>query len=88
VPDDPVPNTPPFIAIEILSPEDRMSRVRQKIDEHLDFGVLYVWVIDAKRRRADIYTASGFYEAKDGMLRTEDPAVEVPLANLFQALDD
>jgi hypothetical protein len=28
------------------------------------------------------------YEAKDGMLRTEDPAIEVPLADLFQALDD
>jgi Uma2 family endonuclease len=80
--------TPPFIAIEILSPEDRMSRVRKKIDEFLAFGVPYVWVIDPEARRADVYTASGFYEAKDGVLRTEDPAIEVPLAELFQALDD
>ena len=39
-------------------------------------------------RRADVYTAAGFYAAKDGVLRTEDPAMEVPLAGLFQALDD
>ena len=65
-----------------------MSRVRTKIDEYLAFGVPYVWLIDPQRRRADVYTASGFYEAKDGVLRTEDPAIEVPLAELFQALDD
>ena len=87
-PRDRVPSTPPFIAIEILSPEDRMSRVRKKIDEYLAFGVSYVWLIDPERRRADVYTASGFYEAKDGVLRTEDPAIEVPLADLFQALDE
>ena len=87
-PRDRVPSTPPFIAIEILSPDDRMSRVRKKIDEYLAFGVSYVWLIDPERRRADVYAASGFYEAKDGVLRTEDPAIEVPLAGLFQALDD
>jgi Uma2 family endonuclease len=87
-PRDRIFSTPPFIVIEILSREDRMSRVRKKIDEYLAFGVTYVWLIDPDERRADVYTASGFYEAKDGMLRTEDPAMEVPLAELFQALDD
>ncbi len=87
-PRDRIFSTPPFIAIEILSPQDRMSRVRKKIDEFLGFGVPYVWVIDPETRRADVYTASGFYEAKDGVLRTEDPAMAVPLAELFQALDD
>jgi len=87
-PHDPVLKTPPFIAIEILSPEDRMSRLRQKIDEYLAFGVSYVWLIDPERRRADVYTPSLIYEAKDGLLRTENPAIEVPLDALFQALDD
>ncbi|MGO4881765.1 MAG: Uma2 family endonuclease [Bryobacteraceae bacterium] len=88
VPDDRVLSTPPFIAVEILSPQDRMSRVRKKIGEYLAFGVTYVWLVDPEARRADVYTASGFYEAKDGILRTENPAIEVPLAELFQALDD
>ncbi len=87
-PRDRIFSTPPFIAIEILSPQDRMSRVRKKIDEFLGFGVPYVWVIDPETRRADVYTASGFYEAKGGVLRAEDPIIEVPLAELFQALDD
>ncbi|MGA2737644.1 MAG: Uma2 family endonuclease [Bryobacteraceae bacterium] len=87
-PRDPVPSTPPFIVVEIISPEDRMSRVRKKADEYLAFGVAYVWLIDPEERRADVYAASSFYEVKDGMLRTEDPVIEVPLADLFQALDD
>jgi len=87
-PRDPIPSTPPFIAIEILSPEDRMSRLRKKIDDYLAFGIPNVWVIDPETRHADVYTASAFYEVKDGVLHTEDPAIEVPLADLFQALDD
>ncbi len=80
--------TPPWIAVEILSDEDRMSRVRQKIDEYLQFGVAYVWVIDPAARRADIYTRDGFYEAKGRMLRTEDPAIELALDELFATLDE
>jgi Uma2 family endonuclease len=68
--------------------EDRISRVRTKIDEYPAFGVAYLWLIDPNRRRADVYTASAIYEAKDGVLRTVSPAVAVPLAELFQALDD
>jgi Uma2 family endonuclease len=81
-------NTPPFIAIEILSPEDTMSRVRKKIDEYLAFGVAYVWLIDPYRRRADVYTGSRIYVVEDLILRTEDPAIEVPLAELFHAIDE
>jgi Uma2 family endonuclease len=87
-PRDGIFNTPPFIAIEILSPEDTMSRVRKKVDEYLAFGVAYVWLIDPYRRRADVYTRSQIYTAADLILRTEDPAIEVPLAELFQAIDD
>jgi Uma2 family endonuclease len=87
-PRDRIFSTPPFIAIEILSPEDRVSRVRKKIDEYLAFGVSYVWLVDADARRADVYTPGGIYEAKDLILRTEGPAIEVPLTEVFQALDE
>lgn len=80
--------TPPFIAIEILSEDDRMSRLRVKIDDYLRFGVPYVWVIDPDRRKADVYTPPRFYEATDLILRTENPALELPLAQMFQAVDE
>ena len=41
--------TPPFLCVEILSPEDRMKRVKERIDDYLRMGVSYVWVLDPNR---------------------------------------
>jgi len=78
---------PPFICIEVLSPEDRQSRIQQKIDGYLKFGVPNVWVIDPETRRVWVYTTDGSREVKDGMLRTENPAIEVNLAEVFGGLE-
>jgi Uma2 family endonuclease len=56
-PRDPLPSTPPFIAVEVLSPEDRMSQMRTKVNEYLAFGVAFVWIIDPDTRRADLFQA-------------------------------
>lgn len=80
--------TPPFICIEVLSPEDRTSRFQQRIDDYLAFGVRYVWVIDPATRRAWVHTKDGAQESKDGVLKTENPALTVPLEEIFAALDE
>jgi Uma2 family endonuclease len=36
-PDEQIFTSPPFLCIEILSPEDRMSRMQRKIDDYLTF---------------------------------------------------
>ncbi|MBZ5632930.1 MAG: Uma2 family endonuclease [Acidobacteriia bacterium] len=87
-PKDQIFRTPPFICIEVLSPQDRMGRVQQRIDDYLAFGVPYVWVIDPATRRAWIHTKDGAQEAKGGALRTENPALTVPLPELFAELDE
>jgi len=80
--------TPPFICIEVLSPEDRMARVQQRIDDYLKFGVSYVWLIDPHTRRAWIYTRDLMHEATDGILRTHNPELIVPLAEIFAGIDE
>lgn len=82
-PDEEVFTTPPFLVVEILSQDDRASEVQEKIDDYLRFGVPYVWVIDPRLRRGWIHTADGAREAKDGVLRTADPELALPLAELF-----
>ncbi len=81
-PDEQVFTTPPFLCVEILSPEDRMNRVQTKIDDYLAFGVRYVWVVDPETKRAWIYTRDSITEARDGVLRTSDPEIAIPLAHL------
>jgi Uma2 family endonuclease len=44
-PTEAVPSTPPFIAIEIRSTDDRMSEVRAKLAEYRDWGVPHVWFV-------------------------------------------
>jgi Uma2 family endonuclease len=81
-PDEQIFTTPPFICIEILSAEDRVSRVQERIGDYLAFGVPYVWIIDPKTRKAWRCTAGHIQEVAE--LRTENPAILVPLAELFE----
>jgi Uma2 family endonuclease len=73
---------PPFLCIEVLSPEDRMQQMQERIDDYLTFGVRYVWLIHPGTRRAFVYTAEGVREVKDGLLSTSDPDIRVPLSEL------
>jgi Uma2 family endonuclease len=79
--------TPPLLCIEILSKDDRMSEMQERISDYLQFGVSYVWVVDPRTRRAWVYTKDGCHEAKDSILRTETPEIELPLPEIFQALE-
>ena len=82
-PREEVVRQPPFLCIEILSKEDTMSRMLERIEDYLGMGVPNVWVIDPWRRRGYHYTPDGMQEAKGGVLRTSNPDLAVPLAALF-----
>jgi Uma2 family endonuclease len=71
--------TPPFLCIEIVSPEDRASQLQEKIDDYLSFGVPYVWIIDPRLRHGSTYTNSGMRPG----LSTENPKIELDLAPLL-----
>ena len=86
-PDEQVFTRPPFLCIEVLSRDDRVSEMQERIDDYLEFGVRYVWLVDPRTRRAWVYTADGAREARDGILRTEDPEIRVPLPEIFASLE-
>lgn len=46
---------PPTLAVEVLSPADRPSRIAHKVRVYLANGVLMVWVIDTERRLVTVY---------------------------------
>jgi Uma2 family endonuclease len=83
-PGEEVLTKPPFLCVEILSPEDRMSRLEIRIQDYLQMGIPYVWVLDPLTRQAYVATAAeGMREVKDGVLRAEGPSLEMPLAGLW-----
>jgi Uma2 family endonuclease len=59
MPREACPNTPPFVAIEVLSPDDRVSDVMQKLKEYRDFGVAHIWAVDPENRTLFVYDEEG-----------------------------
>jgi len=85
-PDEQIFTRPPFLCVEILSKDDRVRQMQERISDYLQMGVPYVWLVDPASRRAWIYTADAIGEVKDGVLRTRQPDIEVPLAEIFAEL--
>jgi Uma2 family endonuclease len=76
-----IPERPPLLCIEVLSPEDRVLSIHEKVADYLNFGVPYIWLLDPHARKAWRCTGSGMTEVSE--LRTENPAMVVPIEELF-----
>jgi Uma2 family endonuclease len=75
-----VPDVPPLIAIEVLSSDDRMTKVREKLNEYQAWGVAHVWLVDPHAKR--MYSCdSGFAEVD--VLRVQELDIEMKPADIF-----
>ena len=77
----------PLIAIEILSPEDRLTAMQSKAEEYRDFGVENIWIIDPARRVACRYDGTSLEEIETGELTVRQTPIRVALSELFAELD-
>lgn len=84
-PDEQIFTAPPYICIEVLSPDDSFPKLQDKFDDFLDMGIPNIWVLDPASRRAWRIAREGHFEALDGILRTADGRVVLPIADLFHA---
>jgi len=75
------PSTPPYIAIEILSPDDRFSDVVKKLDEYRTWGVPHIWLADPHLRRLLVYGAAGLSEVTE--FRLPDYGVVITPQEVF-----
>ena len=84
--DDPevdVFSEPPFLSIEVLSPDDEMTRVLEKLEEYSEMGVAHIWVADPRRLKAFTYSGKRLEEVI-GELRAGE--VVLPLTEVFARL--
>ena len=77
----------PDLAVEVLSPDDRVSEVEEKVSEWLSAGSQQVWVVSPKLRTVIIYTS-----LTDVVILTEKdtlegggvvPGFEISIAEIF-----
>ncbi len=66
------PDTPPFVTIEILSLDDKLADVREKLETYKTWGVRHVWLVDPYSRR--------MYTCDAGL--TEVATLRIPELNL------
>ncbi|HEY0307358.1 MAG TPA: Uma2 family endonuclease [Acidobacteriaceae bacterium] len=78
---------PPLICMEVLSPEDGMSRMQQKVRDYLQFGVEHIWFFDPEMRLAYRCDENGFHKVQEEALTVPGTAIRVVLADVFAVLD-
>ena len=81
-PDEQILTKPPLLCIEIVSPEDQVSRTNLRIQEYLDFGVPVVWLVDPAERRVWVYSKNGMAEAT-GSVSLDGTDITVPFSEIF-----
>jgi Uma2 family endonuclease len=79
--------TPAPIAIEILSPEDRLNRMIIRLQEFLAMGVPNVWLRDPVERVAYTLTSDGLKLADGPRLIVAESPIYLDLPEIFAALD-
>jgi Uma2 family endonuclease len=84
-PFQPILKTPPLLCIEILSRDDSMSEIQDRVEDYLAMGVRAVWVIDPRRRKAYIATDPGALLAAE-ILTVPSSPVCVKIADAFEEL--
>jgi Uma2 family endonuclease len=76
---------PQLIAVEVLSPEDRNSRVQEKIEDYRSFQIANIWIVDPiKRLGWDC--SDGNWTRKDRFEIAGAP-IYLDLNDLFKELD-
>lgn len=74
-----------YIAIEILSEDDRMTQVMEKLTEYEAKGVRHIWVIDPRLKRISVFTQGALVLRPGDSVRADQPEVELTREEIFQA---
>jgi len=76
--------TPPLAVIEILSPEDRISRYNERLSDYRLMGIANIWVIDPATRVA--YDCSSTAWLPIDELKIEGTPISLRLSDMWTEL--
>jgi Uma2 family endonuclease len=75
-----------MLCIEVLSPEDRYSRVHASCQDYVRMGVPEVWIFDPKTMAVDVLNVSSSIKFNDRFLKLEGTPIQLDLATLATAM--
>ena len=77
----------PLVCIEVLSPQDTLRKLQNRIDDYVAFGVRNIWVFDPGDRDVLVCTAEAMTKFTGDVLRAAGTDIEIPLAEIWADLD-
>ena len=87
-PNEPIVHKAPIVCIEILSRDDRMSAMKDRIADYLAMGVGHIWFLDPVAGSAVDVTKGGIREVNEETLRAAKTQIALPIAELFRQLQN
>ncbi len=78
---------PPLICIEVLSKDDTLTGMQDRVDDYRALGVPHIWVLDPVKRRAYVCMLGDFREPEGDKLEVPASPIRIPLSDLFSDLD-
>lgn len=81
---DRIIHTAPVVCLEILSPEDRMSRVLRRARDFFAMGVPEIWIFDPEEHKAYRLLPGGTLQEVSGHLALASGEITLDLDRLFQ----
>jgi Uma2 family endonuclease len=76
--------SPPLACIAILSPEDTMRRMQQRVEDYRSFGVRSIWILDPGTLKGYDCRPSGWLDTNQFSI--EGTPIRLVLAELFAQL--
>jgi len=74
--------TPAFVAIEIVSRDDRYGRLTHRLEDYRRWGVPHVWLVDPELKRLYEYSEAGLLQ--HASLRLPELDFEISAQELFK----
>lgn len=79
--------TPPLACIEVMSPDDRLSRAEEVLADYFAMGVPNVWLIDPYKRKSHQYGPDGMRVSDASTIAFPGTEIVINLNDLFATLD-
>ena len=73
-----------FLAIEILSKDDGMPEMLEKLEEYELKGVRNIWLVDPRRRKIYVYADGVLSDVRGDVIFTSDRSIELHRSEIFK----
>ena len=77
----------PFLIIEVVSEEDRLSSFIEKLREYSAMSTPHIWVVDPRLYEMFTFRSGDLLEVKGDVIATENPRLELTRAEVFKDMD-